>query len=256
MRVLVVDHDADYRLVLTLALARHPGFEVVGEAADGAEAIAAAARCAPDLVLFDCGVPGADAFDTLSALRHAVPVARVVLISGHDGTDLHLASEATGALGWLTKDTPARRIANDLESLVGLVEAVQAALDEAHTRFGRDEHSPRAARTFVREALTLWDRSGDLEELTDSVTLLVSEVVTNAVVHADSDVEVLVRLTADAALVEVTDTSDDGLAPRCADHEATSGRGLALVDSLARRWGVRPAPGGGKTVWFEVARNG
>jgi hypothetical protein len=79
-------------------------------------------------------------------------------------------------------------------------------------------------------------------------------VVTNAVVHASSDVEVLVRLTADAAVVEVTDTSDTAPTPRVAADEDTSGRGMALVDALARSWGVRPAPGGGKTVWFEVAR--
>ena len=99
-----------------------------------------------------------------------------------------------------------------------------------------------------------WDGAGELEDLAESVTLLVSEVVTNAVVHASSDVEVLVRLTADAAVVEVTDTSDTAPAPRVADDEDTSGRGMALVDALARSWGVRAAPGGGKTVWFEVAR--
>jgi anti-sigma regulatory factor (Ser/Thr protein kinase) len=82
----------------------------------------------------------------------------------------------------------------------------------------------------------------------------VSELVTNAVIHAGSDVEVMVRLTATAARVEVTDASTDGVAPRDATADEDSGRGLALVGNLARRWGVRAAPGGGKTVWFEVER--
>ncbi len=81
-----------------------------------------------------------------------------------------------------------------------------------------------------------------------------SELVTNAVLHAGSDVEVAVQLTATAARVEVTDASGEAVVPRDARSDEDSGRGLALVGSLARRWGVRPAPGGGKTVWFEVDR--
>jgi hypothetical protein len=64
----------------------------------------------------------------------------------------------------------------------------------------------------------------------------------------------MVRLTPTAARVEVTDASTDGVAPRDATADEDSGRGLALVGNLARRWGVRAAPGGGKTVWFEVER--
>jgi hypothetical protein len=64
----------------------------------------------------------------------------------------------------------------------------------------------------------------------------------------------MVRLTATAARIEVTDASAESIAPRDATTEEDSGRGLALVGSLAQRWGVRPAAGGGKTVWFEVSR--
>ena len=153
-------------------------------------------------------------------------------------------------MGYLTKETPARRMAAELEALVGLVEAVEQLLSEASQRFEQDAQSPRAARRFVTQALTGWD-DGDL---TDTVTLLVSELVTNAVVHAGSGVEVAVQLTATAARIEVTDASGEAVAPRDARNDEDSGRGLALVGNLARRWGVRPAPGGGKTVWFEVDR--
>lgn len=254
MRVLLVDDDPDYRLVLELALDGQGPFAVAGQAADGAEAVALAGQVQPDLVLLDCSLPGGDPFDVVVELRRVAPASRVVLISGHDPADLRLASEASGAVGWLPKGTPARRIHADLAALVGLVDVVQAVLDEARTQLERGMEAPRAARDFVRAALAGWDGAGDLEDLAESVTLLVSEVVTNAVVHASSDVEVLIRLNADAAVVEVTDTSDSAPVPRDADDEATSGRGMALVDALARSWGVRPAPGGGKTVWFEVAR--
>ena len=254
MRVLLVDHDPDYRLVLQLALHGAGPFEVAGQAADELEAIAVAQRLQPDLVLLDCSLRGGDPFDALADLRHVAPDARVILLSSHDPADLRLASEASGALGWLAKSTPARRLAVELEALVGLVGAVQQILDEARTQLDRGLGAPRAARDFVRTALSGWDGGGELEDLAESVTLLVSEVVTNAVVHASSDVEVLIRLTSDAAVVEVTDTSDVAPLPREAADDATSGRGMALVDALARSWGVRPAPGGGKTVWFEVGR--
>ena len=247
-RLLVVDDDPDFRLLVRLALAPH--FEVVAEAGDGSEAAAEASRAKPDLVLLDCSLRGTDAFDALPGIREAAPGAQVVLVSGHDPADLRLASRAAGTVGFLAKETPARQLAAELEALVGLVEAVQAVLDEARTRLGRDAASPRAARRFVTEALRMWD----LDELADSVTLLVSELVTNAVVHAGSDVEVLVRLTGETACVEVTDSSQAAPAPRQAALDDSSGRGLALVEAMARRWGVRPLPGGGKTVWFEVAR--
>jgi DNA-binding response OmpR family regulator len=215
--------------------------------------VAAAEQARPDIVLLDCTLPGADAFDTLPDLRAAAPDARIVLVSGHDPADLRVASRSAGAVGYLTKETPARRLAAELDALVGLVGAVEQLLGEASQRFDQDAQSARAARRFVTQALSDW--AGDGGDLTDTVTLLVSELVTNAVVHAGSDVEVMVRLTATAARIEVTDTSVESIAPRDAAADEDSGRGLALVETLAERWGVRPAPGGGKTVWFEVRRS-
>ena len=252
-RVLVVDDDPDYRFLVRLALAPDSGFEVVAEAGDGHTAVAEAERERPDLVLLDCTLPGADAFDVPPALRAAAPDARVVLVSGHDPADLRAASRSAGAVGYLTKETPARRLAAELEALVGLVEAVEQLLSEASQRFDQDVQTPRAARRFVTQALSGWD--DDEGDLTDTVTLLVSELVTNAVIHAGSDVEVMVRLTSTAARIEVTDASASSITPRDATTEEDSGRGLALVGSLAQRWGVRPLPGGGKTVWFEVSRS-
>ena len=248
-RVLVVDDDPDYRLLVRLALEPGDGFDVVAEAGDGPSAVDEARRSQPDLVLLDCTLPG-DAFDALPKLRDAAPGARIVLVSGHAAADLRTASRSAGAVGYLTKETPARRLAGELDALVGLVEAVEQVLAEARQRFDQDAQTPRAARRFVTQALTALDD----DDLADTITLLVSELVTNAVIHAGSGVEVLVRLTSNAARIEVTDASADAPIRRDATSEEDSGRGLALVGSLARRWGIRPAEGGGKTVWFEVER--
>src|SRR5207237_2482821 len=124
------------------------------------------------VVLLACTMPGADAVDALPGLRAAAPDARIVLVSGHDPAELRVASRSAGAVGYLTKETPARRLAAELGALVGLVEAVEELLSEARERFEQDAQSPRAARRFVTQALTALDD----DDLTDTVTLLVSEL--------------------------------------------------------------------------------
>ncbi len=103
------------------------------------------------------------------------------------------------------------------------------------------------ARRLVRRALARWD----LDELTDSVELLVSEVVTNAVRYAERPVT-LRLLRTDVLRVEVGD--DVPQLPRLRQARATDegGRGLYLVNRLARRWGATRLSGG-KVVWFELA---
>jgi DNA-binding NarL/FixJ family response regulator len=250
VRVLLVDDDPDYRLLVRLALDAEPELEVVGEARDGREAAAMAARTRPGLILLDCSMPGTDAFDGLPELREACPDGRVILLSGYAPADLEVAARLAGALGFLPKDTPPSRLAGEVGTLSGLVGAVEAVV-QASTSLAGEPRSAGEARRFVATTLEEW-ADGPLLE---TVTLLTSELVTNAIVHAGSEVDVVVRLTDEAARVEVTDRSDLPPALRVAGEE-TSGRGLALVEALARRWGTRRRLSGGKTVWFEVPRAG
>lgn len=104
------------------------------------------------------------------------------------------------------------------------------------------------ARRFVREALAQWGR----DELVDTAVLLVSELVTNAVLHARSEVTVTVSPRADRVRVEVGDTGAGTPFLRRPSEAATTGRGLGLVQSCALAWGVQPQPLG-KAVWFELA---
>jgi anti-sigma regulatory factor (Ser/Thr protein kinase) len=98
------------------------------------------------------------------------------------------------------------------------------------------------------------------EPLAETLVLLVSELVTNAVVHTGRPAVLRLSLpgaATEAATVrlEVADGSDRAPVPRCADGEATGGRGLALVDGLADRWGWNlEAPG--KRIWCELDRSG
>ena len=90
--------------------------------------------------------------------------------------------------------------------------------------------------------------------LVDDATLLVSELVTNAVVHARTPLEVNVHVGAGEVRVEVQDDSEVFPIARIPPSNATGGRGLQLVERVARSWGIERRDRG-KVIWFELAKN-
>lgn len=96
------------------------------------------------------------------------------------------------------------------------------------------------------------DRAG-AAELSDTMALLVSELVSNVVLHARTPCSLSIRQMRDRFRVEVQDGSDrlPGMRERT-DPLAQSGRGMQLVDGLSAAHGVDPEPRGGKRVWFEL----
>ena len=104
------------------------------------------------------------------------------------------------------------------------------------------------ARWITRTVLAAWD----LTELEELACLLVTELVTNVVLHAATMVELLFSSCEDRLHVSVLD--DDPRPPilRRTSPWSTTGRGLALVDALAARWGWEPDGSAGKQVWFEL----
>lgn len=121
--------------------------------------------------------------------------------------------------------------------------------------------SASAARRFVQAALRDLPRpdapvrTWDDEDLGWTAGLLVSELVTNAVLHARTEVVVTVQPGDGGTVrIEVHDGSARQPRPRTSGQEATTGRGLRLVEDLAARWGVR-TDHTGKTVWLELSRD-
>jgi PAS domain S-box-containing protein len=101
------------------------------------------------------------------------------------------------------------------------------------------------ARRFVREQLEAAERP----DWVDAATLAVSELVTNSVLHAHSDVEVRVEVQSDHVRIEVWDRSPVLPAPRSYDETATTGRGLELVAAVSFDHGVEALGADGKVVW-------
>jgi len=134
-----------------------------------------------------------------------------------------------------------------------LLVALSGALPEDSADIGRwlprDPGSAAAARRFVGDVLAGWDLGGEQVTIAQ---LLVSELVTNAVIHTAGPLEVRVHRQDDGIRVAVRDESGERPAAIASGTlDGTSGRGLVLVDKLSSCWGVDVA-GMGKIVWFEL----
>jgi anti-sigma regulatory factor (Ser/Thr protein kinase) len=119
---------------------------------------------------------------------------------------------------------------------------------DAVVRFPAVSTSPRAARRFVRD--TLIDLG--LSDLVESAELMVSELVTNAIVHGRSTCELTLRLHEGALRVEVRDFGGGEPMLLHPDAESSNGRGLHFVDSLSDSWGSATSARSTR-VWFELA---
>ena len=108
--------------------------------------------------------------------------------------------------------------------------------------------SPGRARRFVRDVLAAWGA----ERFEEPATLLTSELVTNAVLHARSRPELKLRLAGDRLWVGVADNTPVSPVRKHYGPQAATGRGLMLVERMAAAWGTSISDHG-KVVWFELS---
>jgi anti-sigma regulatory factor (Ser/Thr protein kinase) len=118
---------------------------------------------------------------------------------------------------------------------------------EVRATFPGVPESAGRARRFVSTALTDAGRAQEAEV----AVLLVSELVSNAVLHAGTEIELVVRILPDRLAVEVHDQGGGRAVRRRYSNLSGTGRGLMLVEELARDWGTVVTEAG-KFVWFEL----
>ena len=106
-----------------------------------------------------------------------------------------------------------------------------------------------AARRFVRDVLMSRQVA---DRVVDTVELLTSEVVTNAIVHGKSGPRLAVTIDETVVRVAVQDRSPAMPERRLAHVDDLSGRGVVIVEEMASAWGVERERNGAKRVWFEV----
>lgn len=112
--------------------------------------------------------------------------------------------------------------------------------------FEPDTSQVLEARRFVSGVLTSWGCEAD------DAALLVSELATNAVLHARSEFTVRLQVDRGRIRVEVVDRNSRVPSFAVVPPDAHSGRGLMLVQALASAWGVESHADDGKTIWFEL----
>jgi anti-sigma regulatory factor (Ser/Thr protein kinase) len=109
------------------------------------------------------------------------------------------------------------------------------------------------ARRFLRQALQDLLGDDDGSELADTLLMAANELTTNAVLHARTEFVVRIAVDAVHVRVEVTDGNSRVPQPCVAPADATSGRGLAIIDGSGLQHGIDRHPGG-KTVWVQAQR--
>jgi DNA-binding NarL/FixJ family response regulator len=118
IRVVLCDDTRDIRLLLSLALELAGGFEVVGEAADGEEAIAQVTTHQPDVVLLDLAMPVLDGLQALPEMRERAPRSLVVVLSGFGADAMGEEAVRLGATTYVQKGVNPTELAEQLRSLV------------------------------------------------------------------------------------------------------------------------------------------
>jgi NarL family two-component system response regulator LiaR len=149
IRVLLVDDHEVVREGLRTFLGLQDGLEVVGEAADGVEAIAAAERLRPDVVLMDLVLPNLDGIAAMHELRRRVPAARVIVLTSFVDEDRVLPALRAGAAGYLLKNVQPQELARAIHA----ADAGEALID------------PTVAARLV-DALASDDRRDATDQLT------------------------------------------------------------------------------------------
>ncbi len=175
VRVVVVDDQMLLRRGLRLLLERVPGITIVGEAADGWEALAVIATVSPDVVVSDARMPGLDGPGLVAVCRERFPELPVLILTTFDDAQVVLDSVAAGAAGFLLKDVSPERLAEGIRT----VARGEVIID------------PRVARTALRGREQATGRDGPggpLAVLTRAERAVADRVatgMTNADIAAD-----------------------------------------------------------------------
>lgn len=141
---------------------------------------------------------------------------------------------------------PTGEHAHHLDHVCDLHSAVVGG--DATSQFGNEPQAALAARRFVTETLRRW-RYGD--GLVGDAAMVVTELVTNSLVHARSATTVAISARRDTVRIAVQDAVARPPVAREHSGAAASGRGMSLVAAMAQRWGTEPAADG-KVVWAEL----
>src|SRR5215510_13212663 len=117
IRILLVDDHAVMRAGLRMLIESRPGWQVVAEAANGRDALAAAAHERPNIIVLDLDLGNSSGLDYLAELRVTAPAARVLILTGVRDSELHRRAIHLGALGLVVKEKAAEVLLRAIEKV-------------------------------------------------------------------------------------------------------------------------------------------
>ena len=117
IRVLLADDVPDMRLLVQIALERNEGFEVVGHAGDGEQAVQLAGELKPDVVVLDMAMPKLDGLQAIPLIHKAAPGVRILVLSGFAGETISERAISSCASAYLEKGVPYQEIVNGVRSV-------------------------------------------------------------------------------------------------------------------------------------------
>jgi DNA-binding NarL/FixJ family response regulator len=178
IRVLIVDDDALVRAGLSMMLGAAPDLQIVGEAGDGTEVVAAVAACRPHVILMDIRMPKLDGLAATRLVRSLQRAPQVIVLTTFDDHEHVLTALRGGAAGFLVKDTPPAEILRAIR----LVAAGEAMLSPAVTRRLLDHMAADVAPASNARAVGLL---GELTAREREVAVAVGQGSSNADIAAE-----------------------------------------------------------------------
>jgi two-component system, NarL family, nitrate/nitrite response regulator NarL len=183
IKVLVADDHPVVRKGLQTCLAKRANLKVVGEAADGDEALRKARELSPDVVLMDISMPGMNGLAVTEVLRKEAPDMKVLVLSVHSNKDYIFRVIQAGAHGYVSKEAPPEELLRAIESVYSgephfSEDIARAALNEFVSSGGKKE--PFAQLTSrEREVLVLIAEGQSNKEIADKLGIGVRTIETH-----------------------------------------------------------------------------
>jgi CheY-like chemotaxis protein/anti-sigma regulatory factor (Ser/Thr protein kinase) len=240
VRVLIVEDVDELRATLRQALRLDGRFEVVGDIGDGPGAVALAAELQPDVVVLDLGLPGLAGRELVTGVRTAAPEARVVVYTGS------VTAENANLDGTVDAFVMKQQGVKYLVGLLGRLD--ESEVHTASIELGPDIQDVRRARAFLYEHCSEWG----CQDVVADAQLVLSELVTNALVHAGTRCELRARFHNSLLRIEVRDSGSGTPDLQAPTGRTEGGRGLRIVSALCQAWGVDTEHEHGKVVWAEL----
>jgi two-component system, NarL family, response regulator NreC len=183
IRILLADDHTLFRQGIKTLLGVEPDMQVIGEAANGNEAVERAEELRPDLVLMDVGMPGLSSFEATRQIRKNFPATKVLMLTMYDDEDYLVEGMDVGASGYVLKDTPSAQLVAAIRDVSNggsylSPRMLSQLVDDFRSRLRSDNRLPRFATLTPREkeVLKMLAEGSSSKEIAGDLNLSVKTV--------------------------------------------------------------------------------